>query len=440
MKKTKQNKRTAHWLILAVVMCLSVFGFGGVSYAVTGEGLQTEESGKCVTKFCENVESMLRGTGLQKLRTQALKNFGLVVNPYFKWSADFTSNVFREPRVRSEDVIWKFTPGVNMTYTNEYGQLGLSYEADFNYFTKYSEQNEQDQAFSAYAEIHPIDGMRINVSEELRQQGATAGDYSLEPLNFTDNTVTTSAAYDISEVITGEIGWQNFSREYAGDIFDRYSYIENKLTFRGYYQFNEDTRLHSGYEFGLVDYDEGNNSPGQWYAMDASYHEFPVGIETKLPFDVYAAGKVGAYFRTQDAAELNDFWAFVGSASLKKQITQKTATEVGFLRRPVEATYGNIPIYDEKLWYVNTTHALRPNVRGRMDMSYANRDFEDVSTVGRVVSQRDDSVYSVGVGMDYALCRWMIMNLDYRYELRNSNISDFDCTENRLSLGMTIPM
>ena len=32
------------------------------------------------------------------------------------------------------------------------------------------------------------------------------------------------------------------------------------------------------------------------------------------------------------------------------------------------------------------------------------------------------------------------INIDYQYQRRESNISDFDYTENRMTLGLTIPI
>lgn len=378
------------------------------------------------------IECSLKSSGLQNLRAQALRKYGLLINPYFKSSFDYTSNVFKAPEKRHEATIWKFTPGVNMTHTSKYAQVGVSYEADFNYFTKFGSQNEQDQRFSAFADIHPTDNLTITASEEFVQEGATAGDAANEPLNFFDNTVRAGISYKWGS-LTGELGYQNFSREYAGDIFDRYSYIENKYNFLSHYQINECTKVYSGYELGFIDYDESG-------FRNATTHEFPVGVQGMLIGDVAYSGRVGVHIRNQEAENFNDWWGFVGNLALRKKLTEKTTAEIGFMRRPVEATFDVVPIYDEKMFYGNATYQLKPNVRGRTRISYSNRDFEDLATVGNVVAKRDDDVFGIGVGVDYAARKWLIFNIDYSFERRNSNISDFDMTENRLSLGMTLPV
>jgi len=417
-------------LVFSLGLLLMFASFGAVSYA--GDG-------NVATKMLDRIEDLAKESGLQGLRQQALQNYGILINPYFKAAFDFTSNVFKAPNERREDVLWTFTPGVNATYTQEYGQVGLSYEANFRYFTKHGDQNEQDQSFSAFADIHPMENLTLRASEEMVQMGATAGAPGVEPLNFLDNTVNAGMLYQWGE-LTGEFNYQNFVREYAGDLFDRFSYSENQYTLRSHYQINEDMKATFGYILGFVNYDEDVNGGNVYHSRDATYNEFPVGVEGVLPWgDIFYAGTVSIYLRHQEAKGLNDFWAFMGQALLRKQIGC-TSLEAGFLRRPVEATFDVVPIYDEKMFYINAVQQLRKNLRARMDISFSNRDYEDIGTVGNVVAKRDDNVFSYGLGIDYAARKWLIMNLDYRVERRNSNISDFDYTENRLTLGMTIPV
>ena len=56
------------------------------------------------------------------------------------------------------------------------------------------------------------------------------------------------------------------------------------------------------------------------------------------------------------------------------------------------------------------------------------------------VRQRHDNVTGLNVGFDYAVRKWLILNTEYRFNHRNSNIHAFDANENRLSLGMTVPL
>lgn len=381
------------------------------------------------------IENVAEESPFQDLRMKLSEDYGIRINPYFKSQFDLTSNVYGEPADEQQDVLWTFSPGVKVNYANEFVSVGTEYQADFHYFTKESKENEQDQSFAAFVDIHPNEKWSIRASESLNQKGATAGDQNLEPINYLDNTVNASIGYVWDEKTDSEIGYRNFSREYAGDLYDRNSYIENFYFARSNYKLNESTKVFGGFDLGFVDYDETDT-------RDAIFYEWPVGIQGKLPvWDIDYYGSVSAYLRNVEANDSNNFWAFLGSAWLSKKFNEnKTTVKAGFIRRPGETTFNDIPIYDEKTMYANATHLFSRKLRGRMDISYSNRDYEDIGTVGNVTLKRDDDVLSYGLGFDYAVRKWLVFNLDYSISVQDSNFSDFDYNENRMTLGMTIPV
>lgn len=409
-------------LLLRVLM-LAFFCAG---LAAPGQAFASEN-------ILDKVDRFMTAGPLAKLKAQALKNYGFALNPYFKTGFELTDNVFKIPEPNRQDVLWTFTPGFNATHTSKYGQVGLSYESQFRYFTRHELQNEQDQSFSAFVNLYPTDKLNLKVSEEFVQQGSTAGAPSVEPLNSTDNTVRASAIYELSETLSTELGYKNFSRYYAGEIFETFSYLENEYFLEGQYKLNENHTAITGYHFGTIDYTETSS-------RNATYHQLPIGLRGDIIYGIQYDATVAAYIRNQEASARNNFWAFIGSLDLKKNITEKTTVGGGFMRRPVESTYDNAELSDNKTFYGNITHRFTPRLRGRFDLSWTNADFESSATTGGVTVKRDDDIFGVGIGVDFALRKWMILNADYRVERRNSNLSAFDYTENRFVIGTTIPL
>jgi len=370
---------------------------------------------------------------IARLKSQAARKYGLIVSPYFKTGWELTSNTFKSPNPERQDVLWTFAPGVNITHRGDYGEVGLNYEAQFRYFTRHGKQNEQDNGFSVYGDFYPVERLNVKVSESLQQQGSTAGARGVEPLDSFDNTVTASVIYEVTDQVDNELGYRNFMREYDGKNFDTFSYMENEYFDEVFYQLNENHRLYTGYHLGLVDYDKTNS-------RNAYYHVFPVGSQGNLPYGIEYKAEMAAYVRNQQADDRNDFFMLIGSVDLKKQLTERTAIGAGFLRRPVESTFAGTEVFDEKTFYGNLTHRLSQKVRARMDISTSGRDFDSRATVGAVTVKRKDQVFSFGLGMDYAVRRWLVVNADYRVERRNSNLSPFDYTDNRFVLGATVPI
>lgn len=422
------------FLVVCMVLSSLCFVSQSQAFASTGvapAGVEGGSSDNIITSFLDKVEEISQNSKLQDLREQALQK-GFMINPWFKFLFEYTSNVFSEDTADKEDLIWTYTPGVDITYTQEKYQVGISYSAAFRDFTKYDIDDEVDQNFSAFADVALTDTLAWRVSEELIQQGAVGGSRSGEPLNFTDNTVDTSLVKTWGD-LNQELGYQHFTREYASDGSDRFSYSAHKMYLRSVYQINEGLKAKGGYELNFTDYDESS-------APNSVSHEFPVGLEGTLPMDIHYDATVSVYIRNQTQDFRGDFWTFLADVSLRKQLTKTTGLQVGFRRRPEEATFDDQPFYDGKTFYANLTQAISPKIRARGSISFTNRDYEGASTVGTVFVKRDDNIWGFGIGADYALRKWMILNLDYKYTERGSNIDEFSYSENRLAFGMTIPV
>lgn len=382
------------------------------------------------------VETFAEKTPLKMLndeRNKWAEKYALRVKPYFKAQFDITDNVFKEPDPDKSDLLWTYTPGVTIDYQAEYGRIGVAYEAEFKYFTKFPKQNEQDQAFAAYADLYPTQQSYINVTENLAQEGATAGARFLEPINYLDNTVNITAGYKI-ERHTLEFSFQDFFRNYASEIHRRFDYDDDKFSGRLYWDITDKMKYYLSYSLGFIEYDEDP-------ARSTTYHELlPVGLQGIMPGGAVVSANAGVNLRNVHSDHRNDFHYFVTSISLKKTFGEKTTAEIVLLRRPVEATFDNQTIFDEKLLYGGVSYVLAPKVRVRLGVSVANRDFEEPAVVGPLSVKRTDDSFGINLGFDYAAKKWLIWHFDYRYERRNSNISGFDYTENRLSIGTTLPL
>ena len=344
---------------------------------------------------------------------------------------EFTDNVFREPGKDKEDVLWKFTPGLSATYLNDLGKIGVSYEADFKYFTKYGDpNNDQDQSFGAVADLYPIENMYVHVTEQLTQKGSRGGAIDLEPVNYLDNTVSVTTGYKMGRW-TPEVGYRNFIRDFK-QSFNGYDYGENVLTVRLYQDIVKDIRTNITSHFGSINYD---NDP----TKKATYYELRTGIEGTLMFNVYARADVGFHHRKRFNNNRQNFNAVVSTISLRRNFGAKTTVEAGFVRRPVETAFANETFYDDKFFYVSAKHKITPKLRGRVTYRLGRKDYQGYTTLGTARADRSDDSYSVNVGADYAARSWMILHLDYNWERRESNFSTFDYTENRVSLGVTMP-
>ena len=145
--------------------------------------------------FLDPVDEFMDEGSFAKWKAELEKKYGLSINPYIKSGFEFTTNTFKSPYPTRHDGLWNITPGINATLTQKWGEAGLSYELPLRYFSRYSDQNELDQSFSTYVSLYPTEKLNIQLSEELAQQGGTAGAPAVKPLNSRDNTLKGSVIY-----------------------------------------------------------------------------------------------------------------------------------------------------------------------------------------------------------------------------------------------------
>lgn len=436
-----KNKR----IFIALLMTLAfAVPQTGTSYAA-GEFAGASEFGGSVL---DGVENAFEKTGIVDAKKEIWNRFGLLLKPFIKSRYTYTSNVFKSPDPDKSDSVWEFTPGIQFLKQLSNGVIGGAYEATFRYFSEYDNQNAQDQKFLIYANLSPSENTYLRISESLDQTEYTAGSAGFETIDSTDNTFSVTGGYRMDR-FTHELGYENYNEHYSTAIAERFNYNENKFDYRLYYDLMENMRVFTGYRLGLIDY-------RKYSSRDTTYHEIPAGLEGRLPYDIHARASVGLHHRNLHNGNRNDLTHVVTNISLEKTFNDnRTSVDGGFVRRPVESVFATATTYDEKLWYVGAKHLVTEALRARINTYAGNRDFEErVFTGSRVIVgnrvfviggtggqvKRDDSVYGLNLGFDYSVRKWLIMNVDYQYSRRNSNISQLDYTEQAFSIGTTIPL
>lgn len=444
MKKTNFFSRM-QWLLAVILLMPLVLGAGAsVVRASEVEGT----AAKYFNAGLDKIEDWVKQSKLPDLKWKTYKELGLLIKPYFKFKYDLSSNVFNAPDDNSthHDSVWQYTPGFQAMYKSKYGVIGAAYEATFRYFSKFSDQNASDQDFLVFANLFPTDNIYVRTSEKITRKGSTAGNTGFDTIDFTDNTVNITTGYVMGDW-THEVGYQNYTHAFDSTIAQRYSYSENIYDYRLYRKLNRDIRVYQGVRLGDVNF-------GKDKTRDTFYYEFPLGIEGKLLWGVTVNASIGIHHRNLQNASRNDITHFITNLSAQKSFNKdRTSVDLGFLRRDVESSFSTTTTYDEKMLYTGMKHLITPKLRGRMNLYYGNRNWEErVFTGSRVVVggrvfvtppnivKRDDDVFGFNMGFDVNVRKWLILNIDYQVNRRDSNISALDYTENVFSLGSTIPL
>ena len=384
------------------------------------------------------IEDLSKRFWLQDFRRDVLQNQNsqVKIKPYFKIRMDYNSNVFYEPEAPKtrDEVVWVFTPGVSVQVPfgedNRY-RIGAVYEARINEFTKYDEHDDIGQSFGAVANFKLTDDFTANVTEKFVQDSARSGTRSSKRVEYMDQVVTPSVAYHWRNWSL-EWEYQNAIRDFESAIYRTFAYANNAFTTRVLRDLTPQVRGLVEYTFSHYDYAADETRVGY-------YNQFKTGVKGALSerTDVIARlGYQGREYRAHDT----QFDIPVFDFLLKHQLTEKAKLDFYFQRSLQESQFTNNRAYDEKLGQFSGSYLFNEKLRGRVGGSLAQHKFQNEAATGALLIKRRDLIGSMFLGLDYAFRPWLVTNLDYRYERSNSNNSNFDYTNNVLSLGMSMPL
>lgn len=401
-----------------------------------GKGLSDLQIDHYTNRGLDTIEDLAHKFWLQDFSEQVLQASEVKIKPYFKGGIEYNSNVFYEPEAPKtrDELVWIWTPGVSINYPfgedNRY-RVGAVYEARFTQFTKYDEHSDIGQSLGAVGNFKLTDDFLFNVAEEFVKDAARAGTRSAEAIEYTDQIVTPSFTYNWRNwSFEGE--YRNAIRDFESAIYRVFSYANNAFTTRLLRDLAPNFK-------GLVEYTLSHYD----YAADETrvghYTEVKAGVKGQLSERTSILARAGYQERSYKKHDI-DYDIVVGDFRLTHRLTQRTNLDFYSHRTTQESQFTNNRAFDEKLIQGSANHLFTEKLRGRVGGWLARRDFDIVSTIGAVQVLRRDLVGSAFVGFDYAFRPWLITNLDYRYERSNSNNSNFDYTNNVVSLGMTMPL
>jgi hypothetical protein len=251
-------------------------------------------------------------------------------------------------------------------------------------------------------------------------------------VEYVDQKVSPAVGYNWRDW-TAEASWVNAHRRFPSRIYDQFEYDNNVITGKLFRTLAPNFRGLIQYDFGHYDYDFDVTRPGR-------YHQIRGGLAGKLSERTSLSTRVGYMDRSYSQDRFTEFDKPVADVQLQHQLTKRTGLDFYFHRTSHESSFTNNRFLDEKLIQISGNHLFTPKFRGRTGTVLTRRDFDGTAAVGRVVVKRRDLSVAAFVGADYVLRPWLMFNLDYRYEKKNSNVSDFDFRDNILSLGMTLPL
>jgi len=362
----------------------------------------------------------------------------MFVYPELEVATKRDSNIALVPDAqRKSDTIWYLRPSVRLEAKQGINLYDLTYRGEYGRYDSQNTDDYENHDFSARAnltfdarnnlklglqyldKVDPRGTLNLAATptpNEYRQSGAT-GLYTYGAEDARGKLELQGAYYDKRYVNNRNLGTAALDHnmtDYGGTFLWRVmpkTYATFNLR-QSVFDYSESTvTLDSTNTYALIGV--------RWEATAATSGRFSIG-NLKKKFD--DAGRNAA---RQDSSGLS----WVGGINWKP--LRYSSVDLNTVRTANESTgLGNFTINEtyQALW----THAWTSRISSNLTGSYATDKFNNAPVAAAGGVDRQDASKSLGLGLSYAMRRWLKLGADYTYSLRDSNDDNSDYKRNQL--------
>jgi len=372
-----------------------------------------------------------------------IKIGSLEVHPYLGLTGTYDDNVYRNyGNLKSEsDFITTLTPWIQLFLPFQRNSLQLDYNANINWFANNSGTNYTSQKVGGVAKFDFPVGLLFKLSDYFSDdtipRKAKNGDNSANDpyraLPFYLNNFDVMARYRFVDRWAIEARYNNYDYRYQNSYDDSGSY--NRGTFGGsiYYRFASKTDVLLDYNYGITSYYNSTSSILYDNKVQTIYAGLSFDPTAKLrgylklgwaitDFDHNLAGRSNSFSTTSSLVDLTYNLARHDELNLKanRTILIDVDTNAPYINTDISLGYKHVLAWNEK-------------VSLNVYVGYGTLEFEGSTTdIDGTVKTRNDTRYYGGVGVSYALQRWLKLGLNYIYTDNDSNFLNYNYIENKI--------
>ena len=208
---------------------------------------------------------------------------------------------------------------------------------------------------------------------------------------------------------------------------------DNAFAVYGYFNYSLKTSLYLQYEFIDVSYDTAELKDNQ---QNFIYGGIDWDSTNKTAFSLKAGYQHRSYKNSRvndtiEASENVSNYALALELAFRYKVTDKTGLTLEAFHKLEETdTFNalNKTVLGGTLRY---EQELTERLQAICDMRYENADY------GQIGGERDDHTYEVRPALQYVFKDWLMAEIAYTYEIRDSSADFFDYDTNNLSFSLT---
>ena len=310
----------------------------------------------------------------------------------------------------------------------------FSYEPEFEIYADNSDQNTTSHQIEGTLQYNLKGGLSIELLDQFID---TYDAYSSsladrdEQDKYRTNLANITIGYRISDKLNVNLGYSNFFVDYDEKLSERRKRTDHTATGYIYFQVRPKAAVFTGYEFTQVNYEEDERS-------DNTENRFYGGFQWDITEKSRGRIKAGYGDTDFDDPDIENAQDYIYEIQLDHQFTRKTSLSLFAYRKKEEADFSG---YDYILTHKATASYMQRvtnKISIGMRLSYAYESFKSEVNLIEESEDRKDALYYLNPYIRYHFKDWFSMDLEYKYEKRDSNTSLYEFETNSLLIALSL--
>lgn len=371
----------------------------------------------------------------------------LEITPGLGYGLEYNDNIFLEEDSEKDDWIHTITPSLFLDWEQDadnYARLG--YKVDVFRYDDHSDTDYESHFLTAGAGYKSPQGFYASLNNlflDTEDPYSSNNDYRLgEQTKRWSNNLRLHAGYEFSPLTRLEFSYRNRILDYDEFEDEWQNRLSHEPGVAFYYRIMPKTAAFVEYRFETTEYTEqddledNNRGADSDNAQDYKYHKGYVGLTWDATAKINGELKFGygykeydndVSFRTDEhgnSIEYDDVSTWIAETRLTYAMSPKTAFDARILRETFDSPSSVDTTYDRTEVGFGLTQEMGRRMTLSADAAYILRDYDRTS--------REDDEWEVGLDLRYALMEWLAAGMRYEYDDRQSDVDEYEYTNNRV--------
>ena len=380
-------------------------------------------------------------------------------HPFLSIAGEYTDNLYNIDTDKTDNFLTRISPGIwfsvpsakepplNLDPSNSAAgglQLALPSTESFDRYNAYllgmldikfysadSDLNDTDALVEGFFQYNLRGGLsfrlvdRFNHSQDQFDAGSATAANNLR--RYDSNLVLLAADWNFSEKFGIKAEYSNFWLDYDEVVDEWLDRMDNGISAYGIYNYSVKTAFFLEYRYVDISYDTETEKDSKdnylyggitWDSTEKTALTLKAGYQNKE----YKEDRFSENDRDSLALEMTVDYQYSPKTSLALALSHK-------VEETDSALAVNKKVFTGTLYYYQD---FTDNLKGICVFTYSNEDYDQIAAA----PERTDDRFFVKPSLQYTLKEWLMVELAYSYDTRNSTDDFFDYDTNTVYLSL----